>query len=222
MAGPIIGGIGSIIGGVLSSRGAQQAGNTVAQSTGEAAQASLNMFNVVRQLMEPFVSLGYGATLPLAQATGTQEGGNPFTAPLTKPFAPSDLTSTPGYQFTLDQGLRATQNALTSTGLGRSGTAVKAATDYASNLANTTYNQQWGNTLAQNQQIYNMLAGLVQGGSGAAAGTGGAGIQSATQANAFNTAGANAIATGQINSANALGGGIAQASLLPLLAQRSG
>lgn len=214
MAGGVVSGIGSIIGGVLASRGAEQGAEIQANAASEAAQAQLNMFNVIQQLMNPFLSLGYGATQPLAQATGTVEGGNPFTAPLTKPFAPEDLTQTPGYEFTLEQGLRATQNALTATGLGRSGTAVKAATDYSTGLASTTYNQQLSNTLAQNQQIYNMLAGLVQGGQGAAAGTGGAGMQAQTTANALTTGGAAAAAAGVTGSANALANSAATTGLL--------
>ncbi len=172
------------------------------------------MFNAVRDLLKPFVSLGYGATNPLAQLTGTVEGGNPLTAPLTKPFTPGDLTTTPGYQFQLDQGERATQQALTATGLGRSGNAVKAANDYAQGLAGTTYQTQLGNYLAQNQQTYNMLGGLVQSGSAAAANVGGAGLQSQSQANALTTGGAAASAAGIVGSANALANAASTSGLL--------
>lgn len=214
MAGPAIGGIGAIIGGVLASRGAQEGAEMQANASSEAAQAQLNMFNTVRELMSPFVSLGYGATNPMAQLTGTNEGGNPLTAPLTKQFDPSMLENTPGYKFQMEQGLRQTQNALTATGLGRSGNAVKAATDYSQSLAGTTYNTQLGNYMAQNQQMYNMLGGLIQSGSGAAANTGGAGIQSQTQANALTTGGAAASAAGITGSANALANSAATSGLL--------
>ena len=210
----LVAGVGSIIGGVLAARGAQQGAELQAGAATTASENQLKIFQMIQQLMAPYVSLGYGATMPMAQMTGTTEGGNPLTAPLTKPFTPGDLTQTPGYQFTLDQGLNATQNALTSTGLGRSGNAVKAATDYASNLASTTYQQQLSNDLVQKQQIYNMLAGLVQGGQGAAAGTGGAGMQAQTQANALMTGGAAAGAAGITGAANALANSAATSGLL--------
>jgi len=205
---------GQVVGGMLASQGARDAASIQAGASGDAAQAQLNMFNTVRQLMAPYVGLGYGATQPLAQLTGTVEGGNPLTAPLTRPFSPGDLTQTPGYQFQLDQGLRGTQQALTATGLGRSGNAVKAAADYNQGLAGQTYNTQLGNYLAQNQQIYNMLGGLVQSGQGAAQGVGSGGIQSQTQANALTTGGAGAMAQGALGSANALANSAANAGLL--------
>ena len=52
------------------------------------------------------------------------------------------LQSTPGYQFTLDQGLKAAQNNATAQGLGVSGAAMKAASTYTSGLADQTYQNQ--------------------------------------------------------------------------------
>ncbi len=62
-------------------------------------------------------------------------------------FAPTieNLEKTPGYQFTLDQGLKAVQNSYAAQGLGTSGAAMKGAADYAEGLASTTYQNQFKN-----------------------------------------------------------------------------
>jgi hypothetical protein len=57
------------------------------------------------------------------------------------------LAQTPGYQFTLDQGLRATQSSAAARGLGMSGAAMRGAADYAGGLASKTYDQQLKNAL---------------------------------------------------------------------------
>jgi hypothetical protein len=69
-------------------------------------------------------------TLPNAPAMMTQE----------------QLEKTPGYQFTLAQGLKATQNAAAARGLGISGAALKGAADYATGLADKTYQNQFANS----------------------------------------------------------------------------
>ncbi len=52
------------------------------------------------------------------------------------------LEATPGYQFTRDQGLKATQNSFAARGLGSSGAAVRGAADYVTGLSNQTYEQR--------------------------------------------------------------------------------
>lgn len=136
--------------------------------------------------------------------------GNPLTAPLTAPFQPTmaQLEQTPGYQFTLNQGLKATQNAATAMGLGQSGPALAGAADYAAGLASQTYQQQFNNYWSNNMNLYNMLAGLTSLGQASAAGVGSAGIQSGALAGNMLTGGAAALGAGQIGAANAYAGGL--------------
>jgi hypothetical protein len=133
-------------------------------------------------LLSPYANMGQaplGLYNYLTGATTTQPGGT--TAPagmtsgsLTAPFTAATLASTPGYQFTLGQGLKSTQNSFAAQGLGSSGAALKGAASYGTGLAQNTYNQQFSNYLAQNQQIGNMF---LQGGQvGEAAGAAMAGI----------------------------------------------
>ena len=62
------------------------------------------------------------------------------------------LAATPGYQFALNQGLQAAQNAAAARGLGVSGNALQAAGNYATGLAQNTYAQDAG-IYQQGQQI---------------------------------------------------------------------
>lgn len=156
-----------------------------------AVDAQTSMYMRQRNDLAPYMSAG-------AQSLEELQGRMPF---LTSPIAPLDqegLDRTPGYQFTRDQGLRATQNALTATGLGRSGAAVKGASRFATGLADQTYMNQASYTtnleLANRQNAYNRLMELVTRGQNAAAGVGSAGV-----------------ATGQGISNNLIGAGNAQA-----------
>lgn len=193
-----------------SADAAKSAAQTQANAANNASAQQLAMFEQLRTSLQPFVNTGVSANSQLAGLTGTNPGGNPLTAPLTKAFQPTmaQLAATPGYQFSLQQGLEATQNSYAAQGLGASGAAQKGAANYAEGLAGTTYQQQFGNYLAQNQQIYNMLGGLNSQGENAAAGVGNAGLGAATTAGGFSTSGAAAQAGGTIGAANAVTAGV--------------
>ncbi len=115
-----------------------------------------------------------GAAPGLTGGPGAPSGApaayNPLTAPLTAPFTAGTLSSTPGYQFALSQGLLGVSNENAAMGLTGSGAEAKALTGYASGAAQNVYNAQFQNYLAQNQQIANLLLGSAGIGS-AAAGT---------------------------------------------------
>lgn len=54
------------------------------------------------------------------------------------------LEQTPGYQFTLNQGLKAVQNSEAAKGRGISGNAITGAEKYATGLADKTFKDQYG------------------------------------------------------------------------------
>ena len=168
------------------------------------------------------------------QVQGAVQPITPITSALTGP-PPNNmalLAQTPGYQFTLQQGLQATQNSYAAQGLGTSGAALKGAANYSEGLASTTYEQQYQNWLnqnllqtqtlqAQNQQqqaqsgllmqqpqtVYNMLAGLTQTGAQAALGQGQIGTQLASGMGQTAQTGATAIGQGITGAAAASAAG---------------
>ncbi len=97
----------------------------------------------------------YGTPMDLS---GMPTAGQAPTAPGPFVWNPTmeGLAATPGYQFTLDQGLRATQSSAAARGLGMSGAAMRGAADYASGKASETYNTQLQNALNINTQGLNI------------------------------------------------------------------
>jgi hypothetical protein len=117
---------------------------------------------------------------------------------------PGEFTESPGYQFTLKEGLDAQQNALSAMGKNRSGAHIKAATQYAEGMASTEYDnflRRWYQSLTPYQSLagLGMTAGVQTGQSGTAAASG------AGQSMLY---GGQAEGAGYINQANALTGAI--------------
>jgi hypothetical protein len=152
--------------------GAGKAADAAKDSAKDARRFQMMMFDKSMAMLKPYIDFG-------------QEGMSRFTnalGDLTKQFNPTmdQLEQTPGYQFALQQGLKATQNKYAAGGLGVSGAAMKGATDYAEGLAGQTYQQAFQNDLAQKSQEYNMLYNPVQLGANAAAGAAGQAMQTGT------------------------------------------
>ena len=204
----------SLVGSSMQSSAIQSAAAQQAAAAQTASQQQMAMFNQVQGNLSPFMQGGQQALTQLQGLTGTGVGGNPLTAPLTSQFQPTmaQLAQTPGYQFSLDQGLKATQNSYAAQGLGASGAAMKGAANYAQGLAGTTYQTQFQNNLSQNAQIASILQNQVNTGANAAAGLSSAGIQSTALSNQAAMSGAAASAAGTVGAANAYAGGLTGAT----------
>jgi hypothetical protein len=208
-----------LAGAAISASGAKSAANTQADAANNAAQMQWQQFQQMQQNLQPYMQLGTN-TIPQLQAQMGKLGGMQFS------FNPTEqqLEQTPGYQFTLQQGLKGVDNALSAKGLNLSGAQAKGIGQYTTGLADQTYQQQYQNALQQfmanygiQSDQYNRLSGLVGLGQNAAAGVGNAGLQTASTAGNFLTSGANAQAAGMIGSANAINSGlgsVAQGGLL--------
>jgi hypothetical protein len=220
---------GAVLGaGVLSAGSSIIAGGEQESAADQAAAAQLQMFEQIRSDLGPYRAIGDAATNPLMYGLGI--GGAPGgagalagSAPgsLIAPFQPTmaQLSQTPGYQFTLGQGLESTQNSFAAQGLGASGAAAKGAAGYASGLAANTYQQQFQNYWSQNQAILGGLEGAGGIGQSAANQTGAFGTAATSAANNFLTSGAAAGAAGLVGAGNAISGGTNNAALLYALGQ---
>jgi hypothetical protein len=160
---------------------AQQQANSQAQ-----AQSQL------QQNLAPYANFGASAMPNLVKLLGLGGTGGGFS------FNPQDLQNTPGYQFTLNQGLKNTNNALSSQGLLGSGAQAKALSDYTTGLAGNTYNQQFSNALNSYNANLSPLMSLLGMGQNSAAGIGQGAYNSAVNAG-------NAIAQGTIGSGQQAG-----------------
>lgn len=150
--------VGGVASSAISSSASKSAASTQADASNYAAQLQQQQYDQTRSDLQPYRDVGTNylqyAQDAIAQL-GSREGFNygdfnytPYQAPaaFTAPTA-AEAAATPGYQFTLDQGLKAAQNSASARGLGSSGAALKGASTYASGLADSTYNDTFNRAL---------------------------------------------------------------------------
>ena len=204
--------VGSLIGSLTGANQQAQAAQTAAQTQANAANYAANLqqqqFATNQANLSPYMSIGTAALPQLLQSLGYQGqyGANGNLTGLSGQgfqFNPSNLAQTPGYQFTLQQGLNAVNNATSATGQTGSGAQAKGLANYATGLAQNTYNQQYQNALTTYQQNASTLGNLLSTGQNAAAGLGSMGMQNAQSVGNTLQGGANATAAGQIAAGNA-------------------
>ena len=218
---------GSIAGAGISAMGAQSAAGKQAAAADKAAQTQLYMYNQTRSDLSPFTAAAQ-ANLPAYQNYWQQSAPmlkgylDQMQANLPPNMTEDELVKTPGYQFNLSQGLKAVQNANAAKGLGISGTALKGAANFATGLADSTYQNQFNNAqtrfadygtlfsnaLAGNQQVFNQLYSPVSLGENAAAQVGNNGATLAQAAGNAQMAAGQAQAAGIGTAAGALNQGI--------------
>lgn len=223
----LVGGAAALGGSVIQANAAGDAANKQAQSAAAALayQQQTTAYNQAQQA--PFIQAGvgalgeqnalindYGALLaPYQQAINTNLPGT---------LTQSQLEATPGYQFTLDQGLKSVASSNSAKGLGVSGAALKGAAQYATGLANSTYNtdfnqqqQQYADlsnnysqALASQNQNYNQVTGRATLGENASTQSGSQAQTGATNASGIATSLGNSLGASSIAQGNALAGGL--------------
>ena len=145
--------------------GASKAAKAQKESTAMSVAAQKEMFNEMKQILAPYVAYGLEGMEDFKTALpGLLEGFDPTMA---------ELENTPGYKFALEQGQKGVANSYSAKGLSNSGAALKGAANFASGLAQGTFQQAWQNDAARKSQNYNMLMGPMQMGANAAAMQGG-------------------------------------------------
>lgn len=201
--------VGTIAGAVISSQGAQSAADTQAAAANNASQVQVDEFNQIQQNLNPYMTAGSNALKALQGGLGINADGtyNP-NAPLIAPFDASKFHASPGYQFQLQQGLGAINNAASARGGVFSGNTLKALNNYAQGAANQDYYNALNAYNQQQQNVYARLASQAGSGQNAAANLGGFG-QNTANAISSNLIGAgNAQAAAQVAGSNAFGSGV--------------
>lgn len=125
-----------------------------------------------------------------------------LTAPIVMDQAA--LEKTPGYQFNVDQGIRAID--LSSVSRGMSGAQAKAAAQFGVNTANTLYKDQWDMAYKNKEAAFNRLLAT------AGVGTDAAKAIASNATSAGNTALTAATGTGKTLSDNTLAGAKGEAA----------
>lgn len=224
-------GIGSLIGGVASGIGSLVSGSEASSASKEAAQAQLQMYYQTRSDLSPYNQMGQAVLSDLQSLaqSGRTGGGTDYLSKaeqqanwLGQGPTQSWLEQTPGYQWNLAQGLKATQAAAAARGLGVSGASLKGASTYATGLADSTYQNQFNNAnqilsnwlnlnTAQQGNItnqFNRLYNVASLGENAAATTGAQGTQAASNYGNYLSQSGQYTAAGTLGASNALTSGI--------------
>lgn len=208
----------AIIGAGIAGAGATIIGaNKAADAQTQAAQSAIAnqqwMYGQNKDILNPFIQGGAGQVGNQQALLDPNNASGPLAAllKLTTPGADmsSVLAQTPGYQFALNQGIRASNNQLAARGLAGSGGAVaKGADQFATGLAGNT----WQNIVQALQGTFNsQVAGgqnLINSGVTAGSALAGVGTNTANQISGSLTGAGNA----QAAAANATGGAIAGAA----------
>lgn len=141
-----------IIGGVMQS-------GAISKGQGQATQATQQAAAQQRADLQPWATAGAPALTATSDLLGLngQDAAN---------AAMANFQQSPGYQWQLGQGLRATDAGAAASGMLRSGATLKAEQTFGSGLANTDFGQ-----------YYNRLFDLSKLGETAAAGQGAGALQ---------------------------------------------
>jgi len=201
--------------GLIGANKQASAATAAANTQAQAAQSAQNQLQTNFQTLAP----NYTPYLQTGQAGLNQL--NAAMPSLTQTFGPDQLKSNlaPNYQFMLNQGLGAQNQALNASGGGSNiGTAgTKFAEDYASNA----YQNAFNNYQAQQTNIYNRLSGIAGIGQNAVTGLSNLATGNATNISNLGVGAANAVAQGQVGSAaaqaqgaNSIANGLTLAAIL--------
>ena len=196
--GGAISGIGSIIGGGEQASGQEQA-----------AQTQQNMFNTIVGQEQPFLNAGKNATTQLNSLLSP--GGY-----LEQQFNPTQaqLDAYPGYQFQLQTGGQALENANTP-GVGAlSGAALKSLMSFNQGTAASNYSNYFNQFQTQQNNIFNRLSNIASLGQNAAGNLGSAGANLGTGIAQAQAGAAGSIAGGIVGAGNSVGNSFALNSLL--------
>lgn len=146
LIGPLISAGTSLLGGLLGSNGASKAAQQASATDKAVAQGLQNLgqsgFDASQAQIQPYLDAGN---------TGAQNLNKDISAggSLTQQFAfdPSQIASTPEYQFQLQQGNDAVQASAAAKGGLFSGNTLRGLTQYSQGLASTSYQQAYNNAL---------------------------------------------------------------------------
>lgn len=179
--GAVIGGVATLGGALLGSSSAKKAANAQEAGARYAADLQDKQFQQTRQDFAPWREAGGQA---IGQGLAMIQPGY-------------DHTTSPGYQFRFDEGMRGIENSAAARGMLGSGGTLKDLVRFGQGVAADDYNQQFNRTMA-----------IAAGGQQANATTGSLGAMAAQNSGNAMMQAANAKASGYAGQAQAWGGAL--------------
>lgn len=188
--GAVIGAVGTIAGGLISADGASDAAETQAGASRAGIAETRRQFNVMQNLLRPYVGSG-------RRALGDYQALAGMINPRVQQAAIDDLQKGAEYRSLTKQGEKAILANASATGGLRGGDVQGSLADYRSNLLSSLIERQ-----------LNRTGGLAQMGQNSAARVGSAALTTGQQVSGLMQQGGAAIAGGQLAGANAIGSAV--------------
>ena len=191
----LIGGGLGLLGSVIGADAVGDAADAQVGAANNATALQKQMFDQTRADNAPWRAAGEQS---LNKLMGLLNDGS-----LTSRFAGQNVMNEPGYQFGLQQGQQGLERSAAARGMGLSGAALKAASQFNQDYAGTKYGQAFDRWRMENADTFNRLSGLAGTGQQINAANSAAGQNFANQAGqnmmgAANAQGAAGIARGNI------------------------
>ena len=191
----------SLISGYMGSKASKQAAQTQADAARYAADVERQIYEQGREDLAPYREQGYAALKDI-------QGLKPY---LTQQFAtPQDLAPylDPSMAFRMKYGTQATER-LANVGQGTlSGNTMRRLSEFGQELASSEYQNAFNRAQTERGNIYSTLANLAGMGQNAVNTGVQAGQATASNLGQLAVGGGQAIASGIMGQANALGGGL--------------
>jgi hypothetical protein len=202
---------GNLVGSLIGADAAGDAADAQAAAARDTNATNKYIFDKQVELQAPFREAGLTANNRLMQLMGLADGGA-SNGSLMADFGMAQFQADPGYQFRMDEGMRALEGSAAARGGLLSGAAMKAIQKYGQGLASEEYDRSWQRDQATKTNKFNRLQGLVGTGTGATQQVSNAASNYAARVADTNASLGNAQAAGAIGAANAWSNGIGQMS----------
>lgn len=188
---------GAVIGAVSSSNAASKQASAAKDAAASQAASASQSLDVQKQMFDQQVALNQPWQDAGLKALDSYANNPNFS------FSAKDFTSSPAYQWNVQQGVNALDASAASRGKLLSGAQDKAITNFGQQQAMNDYQQQYNNALQGYNTNQNTQLNIANIGRGAAGQTQQAAQNYATGASNAYTQQGNAYAQGGINTANA-------------------
>ena len=200
-AGDVGGAVGDVVGGITGQNAANKAAEAQVNAEQTAMSRAAALYNQAQGNLQPYISQGTTSLGQLGSMLGP-------SGALGRQFTMADFQQSPAYQFNLQQGLNAINNAQSVRGGALSGGAQKAAMGYAQQNASNEFQNAYNRFTQNQQQNYQQLANTAQMGQNASATLGNIGNAQAAQQGQYLQGMGNAQAAGTVGGYNAIARGL--------------
>lgn len=211
----------SLLGAKIGADASGRAADKQYAATQDATAEQRRQYDQTRQDMMPFYNTGVAGNQQLAYLLGLNQAPEAYSnvnkevgafGGLSKSFDPNNFQQDPGYQFRLNEGLKALQRSAAAKGMANSGATMKAINDYAQGAASQEFNNAYNRYNTDQTNLYNRLAGVSNAGQVSANTLANVGQNTANQISSNMIQGGNAQAAGTMGTANAWSTGLNNAA----------